>query len=127
MLISAAKHLGSPEAAAEFEKIHSLNTKLPAEYYYYYGKHLYKTVKLKEAYKNIEKYIEKADRDGQFYRYPLQLMTAIEQEQKKLRETRSSRTRGSEAAIFAFNGGFQNWRPRSYSSYYRALPLRRAK
>ena len=84
LLLSAAKHLRSPEATVEFEKIRALNIELPTDYYYYYGKHLYETWNLKEANKNIEKYLEKAGRDGQFYKDSLQIITAIEEEQKRL-------------------------------------------
>ncbi|MFZ7110166.1 MAG: DUF1566 domain-containing protein [Desulfatiglandales bacterium] len=84
LLLSAAKHLGSPQATVEFEKIRELNMKLPTEYYYYYGKHLYETGSLKEANGNIEKYLEEAGRDGEFYEDSLQMITAIEEEAKRL-------------------------------------------
>ena len=84
LLLSAAKHLGSPEATEEFKKIRELNIELPTNYYYYYGKHQYETVNLEEANKNIEKYLEKAGRDGQFYKDSLEMITAIEEEQKRL-------------------------------------------
>ncbi|MFZ7110167.1 MAG: DUF1566 domain-containing protein [Desulfatiglandales bacterium] len=84
LLLSAAKHLGSPEATAEFEKIRELNIKLPTEYYYYYGKHLYETLNLKEADENIRKYLEKTGREGLYYRDSLQLITDIEEEAKRL-------------------------------------------
>ena len=74
LLISAAKHLGSSAATAEFEKIQILNIKLPVEYYYYYGKHLYIIGNSKKADKNIEKYLKKAGHKGRFYQDSLQLM-----------------------------------------------------
>lgn len=84
LLISAGEHLGSPEATEEFKKIRNLNIKLPTEYYYYYGKHLYETGNLKEANKNMEKYLEKAGRKGQFYQNSLQVLTAIEKDIERL-------------------------------------------
>ena len=74
LLSSAAKHLGSSAATAEFEKIQILNVKLPVEYYYYYGKHLYEIGNLKEAHKNIEQYLKKAGHKGRFYQDSLQVM-----------------------------------------------------
>lgn len=83
LLISAAQHtdIGDHSAAAkDFKKILNLKVKLPAEFYFHYGRHFYKTEKLKEASKNIEIYLKKAGRKGQFYGNSLQLLTAIEQD-----------------------------------------------
>jgi len=84
LLMMAAEHSGTNEAESEFKKIYSLNVKYPDEYYFLYGKHLYETDRLKEAIKKIEKYLEQADRNDQYYRDPLKLYTTIEQNINKL-------------------------------------------
>ena len=126
LLISAAKHLGSSAATAEFEKIQILNIKLPAEYYYYYGKHLYTIGNLKEANKNIEKYLRKAGYKGLFYKDALQVMKDtrfIDNRDGTVTDTKTglmwaTRDNGSniyweKAGTYCWNysgGGYTDWR-----------------
>lgn len=86
LLISATKHTdrGDHSAAAkDFKKILALKIKLPTEFYYHYGRHFYLIGRLKEAKNNIETYLKKAGRKGQFYRDSLQVLIAINEKQKK--------------------------------------------
>ncbi len=87
LLILAAKYTDQGKndaAAAEFQKILDLKTKLPDDFYYQYGRHFYAIGQLKKAGENVETYLKKAGTKGQYYRQALQMLTAIEQRQKKL-------------------------------------------
>lgn len=87
LLMVAAKYTDQGKynaAAAEFTKILDLKTKLPAEFYYQYGRHFYAIREFKKAGENMETYLKKAGAKGQHYRQALQMLTAIEERQKKL-------------------------------------------
>jgi tetratricopeptide (TPR) repeat protein len=68
-------------ATAEFMKILGLDTKLPDEFYYQYGRHFYATGDLEKAKRNFEIYLTNAGAKGQYYRQGLKMLTEIEKTQ----------------------------------------------
>ncbi len=81
-IIAAKKHIdGADFVAAESYLLRAkeLNIELPAEFYYSYGQVLQHKGEPLAARQNLERYIEKAGKEGEFYSKALESINSIEE------------------------------------------------
>lgn len=81
LLIQAKESMDSGDynkAVNSFEKIMTLSNNLPAPFYFHYGKALASTKQYTKAKNQIELYLEKAGRNGEFYQSALSIYSTME-------------------------------------------------
>ncbi len=86
-VLAAGKHvrMGNYQEAEQYlQRIVALQLTPPVEFYYVYGEVLYNKGKLQLARETLEKYLQQAGRNGEYYRESLELLTVIEENQQAL-------------------------------------------
>ena len=89
LLLSAETKLNEKDyvaAGLDLEKIRALNIKLPVDYYYQYGRYLGMSKQAAEAKKNLEIYLDKAQKEGKYYSSALKWYTYVEDNEEKWSE-----------------------------------------
>ena len=89
LLLSAETKLNKKDyvaAGLDLEKIRALNIKLPVDYYYQYGRYLGMSKQAAEAKKNLEIYLDKAQKEGKYYNSALKWYTYVKENEEKWSE-----------------------------------------
>lgn len=80
------------QAAEHLEKARQLGISLPAEYDFFQGKVLYQRDEPARARSHLESYADQAGSGGEYYRETLSLITDIEQQGDRSKQTKQSAT-----------------------------------
>ncbi|RRJ82369.1 tetratricopeptide repeat protein [Aestuariirhabdus litorea] len=85
-LLAAQRHvrLGNFREAEQYlQRAVALQIPPPAEFYYVYGEVLHHNGKLQLARETLEKYLQQTQKEGEYYRDALELLTLIEEREAK--------------------------------------------
>ena len=78
--VAAVESKDYTKAVNIFEDIEKLDAELPPSYLYYYALSLSEAGKLKPALKKLDSYLNRAGRNGDFYKEALELYNTVESE-----------------------------------------------
>lgn len=128
LLLAAEERIGQSDYAAAIgflERIPPLKVAPPPQYYFLEGKARFETGDVAAAKPMLERYVEKAGREGEHYQAALQMLTRIEQQdQERAREQQNAvATQAGIETSVASSAGDQGRRGEAYDAKVQSLYL----